>query len=82
MRTAEEILESIVADVEAMQTDSAPYEMDRIGNPEEEDYWFGWFENGWRDSESYMGYAIQWPNLGILLKEAKEYLDQKKETTT
>lgn len=50
MRTANQILQSIIADVEAMRTEGQ--------------YWFGPFD------ESDTG-KVYWPNLGILMDEAK-----------
>ena len=69
MRTSRQILASIVADVEAMKR-NLPYE---AGNADP-DHWFGPFGEAVGDYESYSGHSIQWPNLGILIEEAKERL--------
>lgn len=76
MKTAREILRAIVADVEAMKSEM-PDTLERLEIPGESEHWFGPFEEGCRDSEDYSGYTIQWPNLGILIEEAKIALDSK-----
>lgn len=76
-RTATEILKSLVADVEAMRT--PPIETNElIDNPEyEPENWFGGFdvsaENDW-ESGIQPEVHIEWPNLAILIDEAKEAL--------
>ena len=62
MRTVEQILASIVADVEAMH-----YEVDG-------DHKFGPFEE-WNQVVD-TGVSVTWPNLGILIEEAKERLNK------
>jgi hypothetical protein len=74
-RSPAEILKAIVADVEAMRTDFPPA-WENTGDKSEEEHWFGTFEtacanyNGDYDDQV----AVQWPNLGILIEEAKESL--------
>jgi hypothetical protein len=71
VRTAREILKSIVADVEGMKAD-APEDIMRDSGSEDKEHWFGPFELGENDQESYTGFSVQWPNLGILIEEAKK----------
>lgn len=70
----EKILRSIVTDVEAMKAE-APHEIKQMGLSEEEKHWFGGFSSiaGSPDEEL----AFQWPNLGILIEEAKQILEGK-----
>lgn len=64
------ILRSIVADVDAMRCKTPAWiEMLEEGEPTED--WFGGFEDGTFD-DSADHYYIRWPNLGILLEQAKE----------
>ena len=67
-----------MADVEAMQTECPFGEFDMSSEAEKE-HWFGWFEFGKYDDESYSGFAIQWPNLGILIEEAKQLIENNQQ---
>lgn len=76
-RTATEILRSLVADIEAMQ---APKDITRDNDSEPADY-FGPFEqyarhdeDGAQMCEAYGGVSVEWPNLRILLNEARAAL--------
>ena len=83
MKTAEEILKAIVGDVEAMRCEP-PFDIGQLGIPEENEHWFG----GFSESECYDGdydspmARIQWPNLGILIAEAKELLGNPEQIDT
>lgn len=87
-RTAEEVLRSLVADIEAMQALNRPgeliYEMgysnDKSNDHMPKDF-FGPFKS-YVDHDEHEpgmvdggdGISIEWPNLRILLDEAKEIL--------
>lgn len=75
MKTTTEVLRSLVADIEAMKA-KRPIGMDVLDVEGEQEHWFGGFERGWWCGwcEQDFRFYIQWPNLGILLEEAKQAL--------
>lgn len=75
MRTAEQILRSIIANVDAMRTE-APFDV-RNDAPDNADHWFGGFEEtGLDDFEDEP--KFRWPNLGVLIEEAEKVLNNEK----
>lgn len=77
MRTAEEILKSLIADIEAMQHRA------NVENCEIDEYFFGPFSESSYDDD--YGCSVEWPNLAILLQEAKGYfkdIEQDKEVSS
>lgn len=67
---ARELLLSIVADVEAMKCEMPSWH--DVLEDSAKDHWFGPFEEASYDSHDYSGFYIQWPNLDILIEQAKE----------
>jgi hypothetical protein len=72
MRTAEEVLRSIIADVEAMSC-TKPYACE--GDSSEA--WFGSFNGGQIDPFDPGSTCIEWPNLRLLIDEAKNLLNRR-----
>jgi hypothetical protein len=72
MKTAEQILREIVDSVEALAIETPYNDLTRDGGEDYHGHWFGWFEAS-HTAEDYRE-AIQWPNLGLLIEEAKEVL--------
>jgi hypothetical protein len=67
-----ELLQSIVADVEEMKCEM-PKWYEALDDASKE-HWFGGFAEGTYhpDPNEYPFYYIQWPNLDILLEQAKQ----------
>jgi hypothetical protein len=65
----EKVLREIVIDVESMRN-APPVDFQYLPK-EEKEHWFGPFSNGDGESDTSL---IQWPNLGILVNQAKELL--------
>jgi len=70
MRTPIEILRDLVTDIDA-QRSRAPQGVELESDSE---HWFGGFEVSATDFEGGGGDYVEWPNLSILAKEAKEAL--------
>lgn len=66
MKTATEVLRSLVADIEAMKA-------------KQQEHWFGGFESWYEDHDATGVVYVQWPNLGILLEEAEQALKEQKD---
>ena len=72
-RTAEQVLSSLVADIESMR--AKPPEDFSICDEADRQHWFGPFETWGISSAHQEGRAsVQWPNLGLLLEEARTAL--------
>ena len=70
------ILRKIVDSVEALSIETPENDLTRDGGEEYHGHWFGWFEASHTDDEPPHTEAVQWPNLGILIEQAKEVLSQ------
>lgn len=72
---AEKLLRSIVADVEGMKCEM-PHWYEALDDASKE-HWFGGFAQGTYhpDPQEYPFYYIQWPDLGILLEQAKKIVN-------
>ena len=71
MKTPAQILRELVTDIDAMRS-RAPRGVELESDTE---HWFGGFEVSATD-EGGGGEYVEWPNLSILAKEAREVLDQ------
>lgn len=74
MRTHEEILRSLVADIEAMRAENMDERLEQ-DDPDGGSKAFGGFSVALDRSDVLeLGVFVSWPNLAILLEEAKERL--------
>jgi hypothetical protein len=76
MKTIQELLESIIIDVEAMRTNE-PGDIEEEGY-EDSGHWFGPFGNSYQSRKDYTGY-VEWPNLSLLIKELKQQRKRKEQ---
>jgi hypothetical protein len=74
MSELHKLLQSIIDDVEAMRVT----EPGDITEEEYEDsgHWFGPFGNSYQSRKDYLGYC-EWPNLSILIEEAKKLIGKE-----